>query len=173
MRERTLLLSIPLLAALSWGCTAEVERPEISQLLALPNARVPVEGMLVGGQPSIDQLERAAAAGYRVVVDLRAVGEPGAIEDERALVTGLGMSYVHIPVAGREDISEENARRLDQELDRLAGPVLFHCASGNRVGALLAVRAALDGMSPEDALAFGKNAGLTSLEPHTRTVLGL
>ena len=44
-------------------------------------------------------------------------------------------------------------------------PVIIHCASGNRVGALLALRANLiQGKSASEALAFGKAAGLTTLE---------
>ena len=46
------------------------------------------------------------------------------------------------------------------------GEVLLHCASGNRVGALLALAAVqVDGASPEAALTLGRAAGLKSLEP--------
>jgi hypothetical protein len=51
---------------------------------------------------------------------------------------------------------------------------MVHCASGNRVGALLALRAnRLEGASPEDALELGLDAGLTRLEPAVREALGL
>jgi len=42
--------------------------------------------------------------------------------------------------------------------------VLVHCGSGNRVGALLALRASLDGADDEKALALGREGGLSSLE---------
>ncbi len=43
--------------------------------------------------------------------------------------------------------------------------VLVHCASGNRVGALFALRAAwLDGKEKDLALKIGRERGLTSLE---------
>jgi hypothetical protein len=52
--------------------------------------------------------------------------------------------------------------------------VLFHCGSGNRIGAVLALQAAwLDGVAAEDALDYGRANGLTSLEPTTRELLGL
>jgi hypothetical protein len=48
------------------------------------------------------------------------------------------------------------------------------CASGNRVGALLALREFwLEDAEPEAALALGKAAGLTRLEPSVRLLLGL
>ena len=50
-------------------------------------------------------------------------------------------------------------------LESYDGPVLIHCASSNRVGALLALRESLRGASDEEALEFGKQAGMTRLEP--------
>jgi hypothetical protein len=46
---------------------------------------------------------------------------------------------------------------------------LVHCASSNRVGAMIALRAALvDGASADAALAEGRRWGLKSLEPQVR-----
>lgn len=141
----------------------------------LPNGRRPAPDLLTGGQPSPEQLEAIAAAGYRTIVDLRPEGEPGAPADEAARAAALGLAYVRIPVAGAGDLTEEKARELDRVLDAEgAGPAVVHCASGNRVGALLALRAArLDGAAPEAALDLGLDAGLTRLEPAVRELLGL
>ncbi len=46
----------------------------------------------------------------------------------------------------------------------IEGPVLLHCRTGNRVGALLALRASMQGASDEEALEIGRKAGLGSLE---------
>ena len=152
------------------GGTAE---PCGTQLIAVPNARIPVEGVLTGGQPTREQLEFAADTGYLTVINLRPDDENGALEDEASLVADLGMRYVHIPVRSAEDLTEDNVRLLDFALSE-AGPILFHCASGNRVGALLALRAALvDGVTPDEALALGKRAGLSRLEEATRGLLGV
>ncbi|HSG91354.1 MAG TPA: protein tyrosine phosphatase family protein [Pseudomonadales bacterium] len=51
------------------------------------------------GQPRRDQFAAIAAAGYSVVVNLALPTSDHAIPDEGAIVTGLGMRYVHIPVA--------------------------------------------------------------------------
>ncbi len=169
-------LLIAVSALVSPGARSGEGAPEPSAPpLAIPEARVPADGLLTGGQPTREQLVRAAELGYRVVIDLRPAGEAGRLAGEETIVTGLGMRYVHIPIAGAQDLTEANARRLDEALRRAAGePVLFHCASGNRVGALLALEAALvDGVAPEEALALGKRAGLTRLEEATRRILGL
>jgi len=53
-------------------------------------------------------------------------------------------------------------------------PVLVHCMSGNRVGALFALRAFwLQGMSAVEALAVGRRYGLTKLEPLVVQILAL
>ncbi len=184
-RTPTVLLLVSALAALaapparaagaSPAQTAPVPAAGPSAEELLPNARQPLPHLLTGGQPSAAQLEAIAAAGYRTVVDLRPEGEKGAPPDEPERVAALGMRYVRIPVAGAGGVTEDAARALDELLDQEAAhPVVVHCGSGNRVGALLAVRAArLEGAAPEAALALGLDAGLTGLEPAVRALLGL
>ena len=144
-------------------------------LLPIRNARVPIAGVLSGGQPTEEQFEAAAAAGFRTVINLRTEKEPG-FEWEAELVEELGMRYVLIPVAGAQGLTQKNVKRLDRALGKARdlGPVLLHCGSGNRIGAMLALRAAwIEDQSPEDALAYGRASGLTGLEQTTREILGL
>lgn len=115
------------------------------------------------GQPDAEILSIAKDAGFATVVDLRATGEDRGI-DEAAAVEALGMRYFSLPVAGGDDVNFDNAAALDKILAASDGPVLLHCASGNRVGALYALRASLKGANDEEALAAGKAAGLTRLE---------
>jgi uncharacterized protein (TIGR01244 family) len=147
--------------------------PAASVAELLPNAREPLPGVLTGGQPSREQLEALAAAGYRTVVNLRAEGEEMPVGSSD--VTALGMRYVHIPVKGAEDLGAGNAAELGALLaDPAARPMAIHCASGNRVGALLALEAAtVERKSPEEALALGRAAGLGRMEPAVREKLGL
>jgi uncharacterized protein (TIGR01244 family) len=127
------------------------------------------------GQPTAQELEHAAEGGVRTVINLRTDGEPG-FEWEAAAVERLGLLYVHIPIGGPGDLTRENVARFDAALDAAIarGPVLVHCASGNRNGALFALREAWRESTPPDrALAIGRAAGLTGLEPAVRTLLGL
>lgn len=135
------------------------------------NARQPLPGLLTGGQPSVEQLENLGELGYRTVVNLRAEGEPGTGRTE---VEALGMDYVAIPVDGAAGLTRANAEALAAALAEAEEPVLLHCGSGNRVGALLAMKAfAVDGASAEEALELGLAAGVTRLEPTVREKLGL
>ena len=129
------------------------------------------EGLRVGGQPSVEELEAAAAAGVTTVITLRTDDEPGA-EGERARVEGLGMRFVSIPVEDAEDLTEAKARQLDQALDGAGRPVLLHCGSANRAGALLGLRAFVtEGATADEAMAIAHGAGMTRMaEPLEATL---
>ena len=87
------------------------------------------------------------------------------------MIEGLGMEYVIFPIAGKDAISYDNARKLDQLIKAADGPVLVHCGSANRVGALLALRKSLDGADDEAALEYGREGGLTRSEGRVTEVL--
>jgi len=139
------------------------------------NARTPREGVLTGGQPTEEQLAEMADAGYRTLVNLRTSGENEISDREAELAETLGLRYVQLPVAGAEGLTEDNARELSKLLgDESAYPMVVHCGSGNRVGALFALEAFhVHGEDPETALRIGKEAGLTRLEPVVREKLGV
>ena len=138
-------------------------------LVPIPNARVTKTGLLIGGQPSTEQLKAISEAGYRTVISLRAENEQGD-EGERATVERLGMKFVSIPVPGPAGLTEENARALAKELsgeDVL--PSVLHCKSGQRVSALLGLKAfVVDRVSVSAAIDLAKSLGLTKLEAALR-----
>lgn len=129
----------------------------------------PVNGITSAGQPDEASLKVFADNGYVAVIDLRTDGEDRGL-DEKAVVEGLGMTYVSMPI-GRDGITFDNASALDKLLSAYDEPVLVHCGSGNRVGALLALRARQQGANDEAAIEIGKQGGLTRLEPTVREVL--
>ena len=127
----------------------------------------PVDGITSAGQPDEAALEVFADVGYVAVIDLRGAEEDRGI-DEANLVEDMGMYYVPFPIEGKSAISFENARKLDALIAEHDGPVLVHCGSGNRVGALLALRSSLNGADDDTAIADGKAGGLTRLEDVVR-----
>lgn len=140
----------------------------------LLNAREPLPGVRTGGVPEDPAIFRILAdEGVRLFVDLRSAKDP--IGDAPAAAAAAGLAYVAIPIAGEADLDLGAARALDALLDDPArGPAVVACSSGNRSGALLAVRAFwLDRLPAEEALELGRRAGLTRLEPSVRTLLGL
>ena len=127
------------------------------------------ETVLVGGQPSKEVLQEAAEAGYEVVVNFRSRAEdPG--YDEAAAAAEAGLAYFRVPVAGASGLTRENVLLFDAVQEQVGDrPALMHCASGNRVGAIHALHGArFEDMSVEEALAYGRRYGLTSLESAVR-----
>lgn len=140
----------------------------------LRNGRVPFEGemILVGGQPSPEQFASAQRLGYKTIVNLRLPDEEDNTDPEQ--IRNLGMNYVSFPMTGSADLTEEKVREFAEALEAAETPMMVHCASGNRVGALFAMKAFyVDGLSPEEALEVGRKAGVTRAEPTVREKLGL
>lgn len=133
--------------------------------LDLPFEKRASDNMLTAGQPDALQFKAAAEAGVQHVINLRPIPEQG--EDQAPMVEDLGMRYHHLPVAGPQDLNAHTVAMLDGLLGEIGDkPTIFHCASGNRVGALLALRAAWhQGKSAEEALEMGRQTGMTKLEP--------
>lgn len=133
----------------------------------------PSAGLFTGGPPQADAWPKIVASGVSTVIDLRMPAEKGeGAEAEK--VRALGMAYEELPIAGAVAITGENAARLWRLVSQAEGPVVVHCASGNRVGALLSLGAwQQGGMTARQALEFGKSAGLGSLEPQVRELLQL
>jgi protein tyrosine phosphatase (PTP) superfamily phosphohydrolase (DUF442 family) len=135
-----------------------------SALAAIPNACEPLPGLVTGGQPTEPQLEAFRAAGGQVVLDIRAAREPRPL-DEVAVTERLGLEYVVVPVTAGALTDETLGRILDGLRKAEGRPTLFHCASGNRVGAALIPYLVLDqAMEEEDAVQQAIRVGLTSPE---------
>lgn len=134
-----------------------------AQSLELPNRHEPLTGITTAGQPSAAALENAAQAGFKTVIDLRGVAEERGF-DERATVERLGMRYVNLPIEGAAAVTYENAAALDRLLAELPKPILLHCSTANRAGAMLALRAKHNGADNAAALELGVAAGLVGLK---------
>jgi uncharacterized protein (TIGR01244 family) len=150
---------------------AAAPAPPLPELLL--NQRQPAPGLLTGGFRSTADFAALAGQGFETYIDLRGQDEVG--PEVAAAAGAAGIAYVHIPIGGEADLDLVAVRKLDQALHASGGsPLVLACASGNRSGALLALRAFwLAGVPAEEALALGKRAGLTRLEPAVRTLLGL
>ena len=125
----------------------------------------------VSGQPAEGDWRTFADAGVTTVINLRTATEMKG-RDERAEVTASGLRYLELPIDGASAMTPDNARRLGELLRDARGPVLLHCGSGNRAGGLLALMKAGEGMPAEQALAFGRSAGMKSTEAKVREAPG-
>lgn len=130
--------------------------------LDVPNVRQPAPDLITGGRPTLTDLKALKEAGVTTLINLQGL-EEGSL-DEAAVANELGLHYIALPVTSKNDLTFENAEKLDAALKLAEGPTFLHCASGNRVGALMALRAFhVQKMSPAEALNVGRDAGLTGL----------
>lgn len=150
-----------IICALVLSANAAIAQQPLPALEA-PNVRQQAPNLITGGHPSRGDLETLKESGITTVINLQGL-EEGSLE-EAAIADELGLHYIALPVTGRNDLTFENAEKLDAALKLADGPTFLHCASSNRVGALMALRAFhVQKMSPVDALKVGKDAGLASL----------
>lgn len=135
------------------------EAPATADPTLIPNYTRIRADVAAAGQPSREALEGLAKLGFRTVVNLRREDEDG-IKDERAIVEALGIRYVHVPMTA-SSLNRGDVKAVAKVLeDPRSGPVLLHCSSSVRVGAVWALIRAASGMPIEDAMAEGKKAGL-------------
>jgi len=113
------------------------------------------------GQPSDEAWADIKKAGFKAVINFR-TPEEGSLE-EKPKVEAQGMEYFNIPI-GSDGFTTEQVELFSKILgDSDARPVLVHCASSNRVGAMWLLHQVLDeGEDETAALAEAKKAGLTS-----------
>jgi uncharacterized protein (TIGR01244 family) len=124
--------------------------------------------VISAGRLKREDIGRLKEAGIEYVIDLTPDDETPDF-DEASAVRSADIDYSNLPVRGAADLTRENVIAFDRLLRSAERPVLVHCASGNRVGAMAALRAAwVEGRSEEDAIAIGKSWGLKGLEPQVR-----
>lgn len=126
-------------------------------------ASQPEPGILTAAQPTAEQLADLGRAGYKTVLDLRMPEESRPFA-EPAAVAQAGMAYRNIPftTATLDDAAIDRFLASLREAER---PVVIHCASSNRVGAMYYAHLVLEkGVAPAEALERAKAAGLRQPE---------
>jgi protein tyrosine phosphatase (PTP) superfamily phosphohydrolase (DUF442 family) len=146
----------------AFGAGASMDR-KTSPTYGIPDATLPVPGVLIAGQPTGEQLQLLAEDGYHAVIDLRPPGEPHGFDEPEAAREN-GLAYLNLPV---------DAARLDQAtLDRFLGalrraqrPLVIHGATSDPAGALLYAWLVLEKReAPAKALETARAAGLRTPE---------
>jgi uncharacterized protein (TIGR01244 family) len=151
--------NLPLLALL-FAAPLLAQAPESVDATAIPNYHRIRPGLAGGGQPSTEALAQLKAMGFKTVINLRTEKEGAKAEQEA--VERAGLRYVWVPVTAESFSPADVARVASVVDDESAGPVLLHCASANRVGAMWAALEAARGKPLDEAEAEGRAVGLTS-----------
>jgi uncharacterized protein (TIGR01244 family) len=116
--------------------------------------------------------EEANRLGYRTVINLNTADEGANEEDERVRKAGLDYVSIEVPTKAPTPTQVETfAGYVD---DPANYPILVHCISSNRVGAMWALYRAANGVPGEIAIQEGRTVGLKpSREVAVREQLGL
>ena len=164
-------LSLFLTACLS-ATALHAQVPEAVDPALIPNYKLIAPGLVAAGQPVPEALAKLSSMGFKTVLNLRMPGEGGPA-NQREVVEGQGLRYVSVPMTAAT-FSLADLEAVEKVLgDPAAGPILFHCASANRVGGVWAAVLARRGESLDSALAKGRAAGLrgTAMEEAVKRVL--
>jgi sulfide:quinone oxidoreductase len=105
-------------------------------------------------------LEEAAAAGFKTIINNRPDGEAldqPRSEDLSAAARQLGLTYLHLPVVSNQ-LSKDKILAFKAALSRAEQPVLAFCRTGTRSTSLWALMAR-DDLSPDEILQTASQAG--------------
>jgi protein tyrosine phosphatase (PTP) superfamily phosphohydrolase (DUF442 family) len=109
---------------------------------SIDNASRPLPGVVTAGQPKAEHFAQLATSGYRTIIDIRPPTEDRGF-DEASVARKAGLEYVNVPVTADtlDDGKFDQIRVLLRDADH---PVVLHCKSANRVGAVLIPYLVLD-----------------------------
>ncbi len=129
------------------------ELPEILNWRRLSNS------VTTSGQPTEEQLGDIKKLGVTHIVNLGPHTNKGALEDEPANVTALGMTYIYIPV-DFENPTEQDFEEFCDVMEKLDGKsVHVHCIYNARVSAFF-YRHAKSGLGGKVDEAFARMDGI-------------
>ena len=151
----TLMTLVTILFAAAAQASGRV--PFGHQIIPVQNYSRATEQIAISGLIGDGGAQALAAHGFKTIIDLRTATEGTA--DEKALIDLNGMNYINIPmtVAG---ISEEQLAAFTKAMETAQAPILIHCGSGNRAGAMWASYQIRKGVDLEVALTAGRKAGM-------------
>jgi protein tyrosine phosphatase (PTP) superfamily phosphohydrolase (DUF442 family) len=123
--------------------------PTLSEIY---NFRAMGDRLGTAGQPTEAQFRMIREAGFQAVINLALPTSDNALPNEGSVVTGLGISYVHIPVDFAAPTPQDFrafCKVLEVFEDR---PVFVHCAANMRVSAFVFLYRVLhQGVTPAEA----------------------
>ncbi len=127
---------------------------------------------IVSEQPDEATLRALADEGVGTVISCRSVEEMEGLDfDQAALLTELGLSYVHVPMGRDHGYEPAQVAALTEAVRATEGPVYIHCASGGRARyAVMGYLVREQGYSVDQAMAAAKRLG--AREPILDQLLG-
>jgi uncharacterized protein (TIGR01244 family) len=165
------LLFVILVLSATFGHAAQnnnAERARLDRLQESLSGDIPRvlcldENFATGAQPTGEAYAKAAAQGFRSVLNLRTANEGVDLARERAKAESAGMRFFNIPVDSAAPRLEQADEFLRLTREKANHPMLVTCASANRVGAFMMIQRVLDqGWGEDKALVEATKIGLRS-----------
>ncbi len=117
-------------------------------------------GVATAGRLAEGAVGELKGLGFRTIVDLR--GPDEGVEAERRAAEAAGLRYVNIPVTAGAPSDAQVAEFAGIVADAANEPILVHCSSGNRVGAMWTLYLAGKGVAVAKAVEDGRAIGMRS-----------
>ncbi|BAZ37061.1 glutathione S-transferase-like protein [Calothrix sp. NIES-4101] len=115
----------------------------IERYARFTNTKKISNNLSAAGQVTPEELQQAAAKGFRSVLNLRSPNEPGFLEDEQQKAQTAGLEYANVPLIpadGNQNLTEEAI----QQIKNLPKPILIHCAAGGRASGIALIATAIE-----------------------------
>ena len=130
------------------------------------------DDILIGGQPTLEQLQELRGQGVRSIVNFREDFEddaPISPAAEGRQVREMGMDYVHVPVP-KASLKPEIVGQFRRRFEFLDRPIFAHCGSGKRAGAMVMMALACEnGWSGEETIRKAEELGFECDQPEMRS----
>ncbi|MCT7952109.1 protein tyrosine phosphatase family protein [Ancylothrix sp. C2] len=115
---------------------------------------------IVTNQITAEQLQQAALEGYQSVMNLRAIEEEDFVTEEPLQVKAAGLQYFHIPIKPGT-LTKELTDAVLKHIEEAPKPVIIHCKSGMRSGAMALMSIATkQDLTAEETLQKAEKIGL-------------
>lgn len=139
---------------------------------ALTNYNRTTPSIATGGLLKEGALEELKDLGFTAILDLRSPEE--GIAEEQAGAKTLGLKYFNVPVSAQTPTEAQVAAFAAIVEDESNLPIMVHCVSANRAGAMWSLYRAAKGVPLEIAIEEGRTVGLKpSRENAVRAALGM
>jgi uncharacterized protein (TIGR01244 family) len=137
----------------------------------MTNSKKISDDLSAAGQITPEQLHKAAAEGFKSVINLRSPDEQGFLSDEQQKAEAAGLQYTNIPLKLTE-ANQELTKAALEEIADLPKPILIHCAAGARAsGIALIANAIHEGLSYEQIQQKAADLGISLEQPHLKQFL--
>ncbi|HWP44762.1 MAG TPA: protein tyrosine phosphatase family protein, partial [Blastocatellia bacterium] len=138
--------------SLAYGGRQSERLAQVEQALKgdIPRIVCVDESFATSGQPKETAFAKLSANGFKSVLNLRTEAEGIDLAREREMAEKAGLRYISVPVAPPA-IKEETVNAfINAVKDKSNHPMLIHCGSANRVGAMMMIYRVIEQGWPEE-----------------------